>query len=481
MVLKNSKMKAARILLIASAIVVFLMGCSNPLVSSVIVARNAAVWSKVIALPATEVAANHSVTLSWADTPDATSYNLYWSTSPNPTKASATKIEGVTSPYVHSGLSNKINYYYFITAVSADTESGSSAVITAMPMQLVAYINSVGGVKIYPVDQSTGILGTPADVPGTGYNLAFTVDPACKYAYLTDHTTTPGKVWSFSIDPNTGSLTPFGVSAQCGSQPGFIVVNSNSSFVYVGNDLNGDSSISGFKVNADGSLSALSGFPLIIGDQINGLSISPDRRFLYASTLGKQLYGYMIDTSTGGLTAISGSPKSTTYTPGNMAFDPSSGYLYSANMSGEQQYVDLYSYTLNAITGVFAAEVLNKINWLGTVTYPFNYCMAMDARGRFLFVGNRTDPYPTPDENSITVFKVDAGALSIVKVGTKDSMMVPYYPLSMAVDTLGNCLYVANGNFVESYSINQTTGALSWLATTDNGSHVWDMTIVSLP
>jgi len=53
--------------------------------------------------------------------------------------------------------------------------------------------------------------------------------------------------------------------------------------------------------------------------------------------------------------------------------------------------------------------------------------------------------------------------------------------LSMAVDTLGNCLYVANGNFVESYSIDQTSGALTWLETTDNGSHIWDMTVVSLP
>ena len=44
--------------------------------------------------------------LSWLEIPGAVSYNLYFSTDPNLTIETSTKIEGVTTPYVHSGLTN---------------------------------------------------------------------------------------------------------------------------------------------------------------------------------------------------------------------------------------------------------------------------------------------------------------------------------------------------------------------------------------
>lgn len=55
--------------------------------------------------------------LSWMDVPGAVTYNVYFSTTPGLTKDAATRIEGVTSPYTHTGLTNNTAYYYALTSV----------------------------------------------------------------------------------------------------------------------------------------------------------------------------------------------------------------------------------------------------------------------------------------------------------------------------------------------------------------------------
>ena len=62
--------------------------------------------------------------ISWLDVPGAVSYNLYFSTNPDLTSENSTKIEGVTSPYSHTGLTNNTPYFY---ALSAVTEDGSES------------------------------------------------------------------------------------------------------------------------------------------------------------------------------------------------------------------------------------------------------------------------------------------------------------------------------------------------------------------
>ena len=73
--------------------------------------------------------------LSWLEVPGAISYNLYFNTSPALTNQSGTKIEGVTNPFTHTGLTNDTPYYYAVSAVfEGDVESELSAVVTATPV-----------------------------------------------------------------------------------------------------------------------------------------------------------------------------------------------------------------------------------------------------------------------------------------------------------------------------------------------------------
>lgn len=73
------------------------------------------------------------VTLSWTDVTDATSYNLYWSDAREVTSDTGTRIEGVSSPHVHSGLTNDLTYFYRVTAVQDGYESFDSPMAWATP------------------------------------------------------------------------------------------------------------------------------------------------------------------------------------------------------------------------------------------------------------------------------------------------------------------------------------------------------------
>ncbi len=71
--------------------------------------------------------------ITWAAISGATSYNLYWSTTPGVTKATGTKIANVTSPYTHTGLTNFTTYYYILASVNAYGEGNASSVFSATP------------------------------------------------------------------------------------------------------------------------------------------------------------------------------------------------------------------------------------------------------------------------------------------------------------------------------------------------------------
>ena len=74
-----------------------------------------------------------SVQLAWTAVEGATSYNLYWSTTPYGWAALCTKIENVTSPYLHAGLPGGVTTYYYVTALAGTAESFDSQRTEAIP------------------------------------------------------------------------------------------------------------------------------------------------------------------------------------------------------------------------------------------------------------------------------------------------------------------------------------------------------------
>lgn len=79
----------------------------------------------------TATAGAGQITLAWAPVSDATSYNLYYSTSSGVTTGNGTKITPTTNGYLHAGLADGTSYYYVVTAVNSGGESAASAQVQA--------------------------------------------------------------------------------------------------------------------------------------------------------------------------------------------------------------------------------------------------------------------------------------------------------------------------------------------------------------
>lgn len=83
---------------------------------------------------ASAVAGDQQVTVSWGPVDRAVSYNLYWSTSPLPARSAWTRVQGVASPHVVSGLPNDVPFAVVVTAVSSEgLESADSLQALATP------------------------------------------------------------------------------------------------------------------------------------------------------------------------------------------------------------------------------------------------------------------------------------------------------------------------------------------------------------
>jgi hypothetical protein len=78
--------------------------------------------------------APRTLLVSW-DPPDvgtADTYNIYWDTEPGVT-LDDNELADVESPYLHSGLTGNVTYYYAVAAIRTDTKSPLSAEVSGTP------------------------------------------------------------------------------------------------------------------------------------------------------------------------------------------------------------------------------------------------------------------------------------------------------------------------------------------------------------
>ncbi len=74
-----------------------------------------------------------AATITWPAVAGATSYNIYWSTSPGITTAAETKVTGATSGDSVPNLIRGIAYYFVVTAENAAGETGVSNEVSVTP------------------------------------------------------------------------------------------------------------------------------------------------------------------------------------------------------------------------------------------------------------------------------------------------------------------------------------------------------------
>ena len=83
--------------------------------------------------PIATTAGNQEILLQWPDLPNASSYTLYWSTQADMSPETADIIETSDTLYRHTGLRNGTQYFYAISALSAQGRSPLSEISSATP------------------------------------------------------------------------------------------------------------------------------------------------------------------------------------------------------------------------------------------------------------------------------------------------------------------------------------------------------------
>jgi 6-phosphogluconolactonase (cycloisomerase 2 family) len=125
--------------------------------------------------------------------------------------------------------------------------------------------------------------------------------------------------------------------------------------------------IHGFNVNTStGALSEVPGSPFSGGLGPAQIVIDPTGRFLYvANQLSKDVTGFSIDAATGALTSLPGSPFFIGSEPVTMGADPTGRFLYvfAATVSFGISQESLFEYTIDPVSGVLTLTSSSPVTW----------------------------------------------------------------------------------------------------------------------
>ena len=216
-------------------------------------------------------------------------------------------------------------------------------------------------------------------------------------------------------------------------------------FAYVANKLSNN--ISAYAVNsASGTLTAIAGSPFVsTGSGPESVSVGPGGNFLYVTnSASNDLSVFSIASGTGLLNPVATVP--TGDAPNGIAVDPTGNYLYVSNYSSN----DVSAYAIAASTGTLT-EVPGSPFPVGIAPTS----LKTDPGGKFLYVANY-------GSGNVSVLLIDSanGSLSAV---AGSPFAAGRGPISIAIDGTGSFAYVANqvGATISEYSIDSSTGALT--------------------
>ena len=280
-----------------------------------------------------------------------------------------------------------------------------------------------------------------------------------------------GKIFAFNVNTSSGALTPVSGSpfdATSSSNPNTaasatVSVNRAGTLLFSANNMSQGSNLAGwevdvFTINAkDGSLIFQSTTPGgSTGSTLAAMMVDPSGRFLYASNgAGQGIFGYSIAPS-GNLTLIAGSPFSAANVPGEIAIDGQSRFLYVGDQSGA-----VWGFSINSSSGVLSPvpgspyQVRAAVQASGKV--PLVMSPAITPSGQFLYVADLAN-------NQIDSFSVDqnSGALTAIGSPAKGQATSPF---AITVDPSGKYVYGTDwfNDIVMAYTI-QSDGTLTAMA-----------------
>jgi 6-phosphogluconolactonase (cycloisomerase 2 family) len=264
-------------------------------------------------------------------------------------------------------------------------------------------------------------------------------------------------VSAFSVNPSDGSLSPIGTYG-AGDGPNSITSDRQNRFLFVAN--NGTSSLSSYSINADGTLVPVANFPIGTA-YADAVVIDPTGRFAYVACIGipdGAVWAIAV-ADDGTLSGIGSYPLDRGTTA--LSVDPSGRFLYS---------VSAYEGNIRAFSIDSATGALTSIGSYPASPGPYGSCylraVAVHPSGRFAYAVHT----PESSGQGVYIFPIDQATGTL---GTPLIQAESDSPNSIAFSEDGKLAFIANsggsGGYVESYTVDEATGALTSLGTVAAG------------
>jgi 6-phosphogluconolactonase len=392
----------------------------------------------------------------------------------NPTPNPVPTISSISPTNANAGGADftiTVNGGSFVSTSTVNWNGNSRTTTEVSDAQLTA---SITAADIAAAGRAQVTVVNPSPGGGTSNSLNFTINGAGGSAvpgfiYVANSIgvgKTMGNISVFSVDPDTGSLTPVaGSPFQGGPQPAAVAVDPSSKFLYEASNIDNLTPapvISAFTIDpSNGALTPVAGSPFTGGLMPVSLAVDSTGKFLYTADSGgdgnnNSISEFSIDASTGALTPISLAPCLETSNQGGtasaVAADPIAGFLFAAEVLGT-----VCSYSIDA-EGMLQ-QVAGSPFSLGTNPVTEPRAIAVDPLGKFVYTANGLS-------NNISALSITPGVGTLTPVpGSPFTPGPSANPFALAMDPLGRFLYVDNIDVnIFGYRIDPSTGALSMLS-----------------
>ncbi len=305
-----------------------------------------------------------------------------------------------------------------------------------------------GQVSVFPIDNSTGVLGSPTSVIGQPESLGMaTLNSTFLYVSGPPPAAgAPGSIDGWTIALGTGTLTPipgspftlgpfsFGTGMASGVSP---------EVLYVGDV----AKIDAFTADASGVLSPIAGSPFPAGNNFF-LTVDPLGRFLFGAEMDPvgSIAAYTIDPSTGALTNVPGSPfpvdPAATINPrvGGIAVDSTGSFVFASLVNTNQ--IVAFSASSSGVLTPVPGSPFSTTGMPGPILVVKNFLYVSDGS----LAGYDIDP--------------SNGVLSPFSVSPSEVLSG-----AITTDFGGNFIYAAGASGMTTYSIDANTGALTQVGT----------------
>jgi 6-phosphogluconolactonase len=417
-----------------------------------------------------------------------------------PTPASGT----VTTAAVAIGVVCTTTKFTVNAAVSGLNASGSGLVLqdnggdnltvtTSGTDPFATQVASGGAyaVTVHTQPTNPGQFCTVTNGSGTIGAVAVTATVTCRtegvFAFVAD--SAAGTVTAFTIDDTNTStagtlaqVATGGVAtAAAGSNPvGIVAKPAGAGAYYVYTADNGTADVTQYAVTPAGLISVVGTTPTgQAGSTPTGIAIDPSGNFLLVTdSLGNVGDGlievFQIAAIGGTLTQVVNSPFLTAPTvdtgvgPSSVAVDPSDSYVYAANTYDPG--LGLAGFTFDPSTVDTTPGNLTAFTTANLPTGNAPVSVTVDPLDRFVYVAN-SNIAATPGGGTLSGWTIAAGALNPITGtpfnGGTGGFAASATPAGLAINPVGQFLYATDStnNDVIAFTINQTTGAPTALAT----------------